>query len=136
MAVVPFQPGSSPLSAGGPPADLGGAASGLALARDLEQLATLCRTLHERLDRGRWATTRDKLRRQLRRLARSLDTAQRGVLRGDAVVVRAVGFLDGLEARIAFALDGQATKADLKDLRRLCKQARLRLDALSGTAAA
>lgn len=102
----------------------------LGSARALEALAGQCRTLHARLAEGRWARTRSRLRKQLRRLGVVIDGAQRVVLAGDPLVIRASQTAIGLGPLLDHALRDDVTKAELKALRRACKRARHRLEAV------
>lgn len=137
MSVVPF---SLELAASDPRLSPGGGAprrkrpsqeGGIRLTRvrELEAIAERCRTLHARLDSGRWSRTRARLRKQLRRLGTTIDAAQRVVLAGDALAMRASEAVLDLGPGLDQALQGPVSKQSHKALRRACKRARLRLEA-------
>lgn len=104
-------------------------------ARRLEHLSHLCRTLHRRLRRGRWARTRSRLRRQLARLELVLDEAQIASISDHDHSHLLSDPVAPLEPLLDLALQGDADKADLKELRRRCKRARLHLRFLLDTRA-
>lgn len=102
----------------------------LCRARALEELGGLCRTLHHRLRQGPWKRTRRRLRRQLRKLEATLDSAQRVVLAEHPDAMAATHRVLRLAPAVEQALAERPRKAALKALRRDCKRARHRLEAM------
>lgn len=102
----------------------------LDLARRIEAAAGLARQLRSRHKGGAWRRTRRRLRRQLGRLADTLDTLQRDAFTSDPLdPVDLVGRLEAIDTMLADALQRSPTKADLQALRLTVREHRRALEA-------
>ncbi len=104
----------------------------VSVARELEEAIGALRALSSQVSEGRFQRTRRRLVKQLRKLDGVLAGLQRAVLTpnvGEHVVDSVRTELGTLLTRLQAVASADPAKADLKDVRRATKQARLTIAA-------
>ncbi len=108
------------------------ALTAVSVARELEEGIGALRAFSSQVSEGRFQRTRRRLVKQLRKLDAVLAGVQRAVLTpnvSDQVVDLVRSELAALLARLQAVATSDPAKADLKDVRRATKQARLTISA-------